>query len=158
MFIWISIVSNIDNMSNILTVQYYLPGIKQVSFAFLKDVYANRKKVLKKKQVDYISVPHFQELSVKRLWPDLKDDKEFNVFFNDEFPEQKVPNREFFMNILNTIYPDYLKNIMSHASKERYAVDGEAMKEKTIEADPEWIEELKNMPFKSSKSISQSFN
>ena len=55
------------------------------------------------------------------------------------------------MNILNTVYPDYLKSIMAHASKERYAVDGEVMKAKTIEADPEWIEELKNMPFKSSK-------
>ena len=136
MSIQISIVSNPRFKSKIVTVQYYLPGIKQVSFGFLKDVFANRKKVLKKKQVDYISVPHFQELSVKRLWPDLKADVEFNVFFNDDFPEEKVPNRDFFFNILNTIYPDYLKNIMAHASKERYAIDGEVMKPKTIEADP----------------------
>ena len=54
------------------------------------------------------------------------------------------------MNILNTVYPAYLKSIMAHASKERYAADGEVMKEKTIEATTEWEEELKNMPFKSS--------
>ena len=151
MSIQISTVSIAESKPNNFTVQYYLPGIKQVSFGFLKDVFANRKKVLKKKQVDYISVPHFQELSVKRLWPDLKADAEFNVYFNDDFPEDKVPNHDFFMNILNTIYPDYMKSIMAHASKERYAVDGEVMKAKTIEADPEWVEELKNMPFKSSK-------
>ena len=47
-----------------------------------------------------------------------------------------MPNRDFFFNILNTTYPDYLKNIMAHTSKERYAIDGEVMKLKTIEADP----------------------
>ena len=128
MSIQISIVGKYKFKSNNSTVQYYLPGIKQVSFGFLKDVFANRKRVLKKKQVDYISVPHFQELSVKRLWPDLKDDAEFNIYFNDEFPDEKVPNREFFMNMLNTIYPDYLRSIMAHANKERYAADGEVMK------------------------------
>ena len=102
--------------------------------------------------MDYISVPHFQELSVKRLWLDLKQDSKFNIYFNDEFPEEKVPNREYFYNILNTIYPDYLKSIMAHASKERYAVDGEVQKIHTIEATQEWEDELKNMPFKSSKS------
>ena len=42
------------------------------------------------------------------------------------------------MNILNTIFPDYLMKIMAHANKERYAVDGESMKTKTIEATAEW--------------------
>ena len=62
------------------------------------------------------------------------------------------------MNILNSVYPEYLKSIMAHASKERYAADGELMKEKTIEADPNWVEELKNMPFKSSKFILPNFD
>ena len=88
--------------------QYYLPRIKQVKFGFLKDLFANKKRLLKKKNIEYICVPHYQELSVKRLWPDLKDDATFNIFFDDDYAEFKVPNREYFFNILNTVYPGYL--------------------------------------------------
>ena len=35
----------------------------------------------KKKQVDYINVSHYEELSVKNLWGDLKVDASFNVYF-----------------------------------------------------------------------------
>ena len=34
--------------------------------------------MLKKKQVDYVHVSHYEELSVKNLWTDLKKDIKFN--------------------------------------------------------------------------------
>ena len=48
---------------------------------FLKGIFADEKKLFKKKEVDYIAVPHWDELSVKNLWADLKSDPVFNVYF-----------------------------------------------------------------------------
>ena len=48
---------------------------------FLRQVFADEKKLLKKKNVDFIHVPHWDELPVKNLWKDLKDDAGFNIYF-----------------------------------------------------------------------------
>jgi hypothetical protein len=73
--------------------------------------------MLKKKQVDYVHVSHYEELSVKNLWTDLKKDINFNVYFQDVYPKDKLPCRKYFFDILNTVYPDYLRQIMEHAAK-----------------------------------------
>ena len=73
--------------------------------------------MLKKKQVDYVHVSHYEELSVKNLWTDLKKDINFNVYFQDVYPKDKMPCRKYFFDILNTVYPDYLRQIMEHAAK-----------------------------------------
>ena len=111
------------------------------------------KTLLKKKDVDYIHVSHYEELAVKNLWGDLKEDKELNVYFPDELPKDRYPCREYFFNILNTLYPDYLQKIMAHAAKERYSAEGEEQQKHVIKATDEWYEALQAMPFKSSKTI-----
>ena len=87
----------------------------------------------------------------KNLWKDLKKDSNFNVYFHDEYPNDKGPNREYFFNILNTIYWEYLEQIIAHASKERFTAAGQANQEKTIIATDEWYQALHNMPYKSRK-------
>ena len=44
---------------------------------FLKQVFTNEKKLLKKKNVEQIKVPQYDELSVTQLWPQLQEDKQF---------------------------------------------------------------------------------
>ena len=100
--------------------QFYLPPKAQVNKDFLRQVFKNEKTLLKKKAVDYIHVSHYQELSVKNLWQTLKDDKLFNIYFQDEYPKDRMPCRKYFFDLLNTVYPVYLENIMKHAAKERY--------------------------------------
>ena len=85
-----------------------MPPKTQVNKDFLKQVFNDEKKLLKKKDVDYIHVSHYEELSVKNLWGDLKTDKNFMVYFQDEYPHARLPSRKYFFDILNTIYPDYL--------------------------------------------------
>ena len=91
----------------------------------MKLVLTGDKKLKKKKQVDYVHVSHYQELSVKNLWTDLKDDEQFKVYFCDEYPKDKMPARKYFFDILNTVYPFYLENIMQHAARERFCGGGE---------------------------------
>ena len=55
--------------------------MKQVNRDFLKDVFSDKKKLLKKNQVSYINVPAWDELAVKKLWPDMKQDKNMAVYF-----------------------------------------------------------------------------
>ena len=101
--------------------QYYLPPFSQVNKDFLRQVFKEEKKLLKKQQVSYIHVPKYDELSVKSLWPTFKDDLEFTSFFPETFAESKFPAREFFFNILNSVHGDYLAQVIAHANKERMA-------------------------------------
>ena len=58
-----------------------MPGYDQVNKDFMKDVLNGRKKLLKKQSVNYISVSAFLELSVNRLWPEMKNDPGLAPFF-----------------------------------------------------------------------------
>ena len=62
---------------------------------------------------------------MSKLWLDMKKDADFAIYFQDDYPNARGPCREYFFNILNTIYPEYLSKIMSHAAKERFAVEGQ---------------------------------
>ena len=53
---------------------------------FLKEVFSAKKHLFLKKEVNYIHVPHYDEISVKALWPDLKKDGEFMMYFPSVYP------------------------------------------------------------------------
>ena len=44
-------------------------------------MFTDEKKLMKKNTVNYIHVQAYDELSVKRLWEDLKGDERFSVYF-----------------------------------------------------------------------------
>ena len=79
---------------------------------------------MKKKAVDYVHVSHYQELSVKNLWKDMKDDVELMKYFQDDYADDKGPCRKYFFDILSTLYPEYLEQIMQHAATQRYTAEG----------------------------------
>ena len=137
--------------SNILLVQYYLPPKTQVNKDFLKQVFTDEKLLLKKKNVDYIDVPKYDELSVKNLWPSLAKDKKFVVFFPDNWAESKGPSRKYFFDILNTVHPEYLQQIVSHANEVRMSAGSELNKTHSIKITDEWNERLHSLPYLSCK-------
>ena len=49
----------------------------------MKDVLCGKKSLMKKADVVKITVPHYDELSVKALWPQLSKDAEFMQYFPD---------------------------------------------------------------------------
>ncbi len=90
----------------------------KVTKDFLRQVLTDEKKILKKKEIDFIHVPSWDELSCKRLWKISKRGCGLQKStFRTKYPNDKGPDREYFFNVLNTVYPDYLKKIMLHASK-----------------------------------------
>ena len=108
---------------------------------------AGKKQLLKKKQVSHINVTRYDELSVKSLFPQFKGDKEFLQYFPDTYPKNKGPPREYFFDILNTVHPEYLEQVMQHADEERYAASGAKQKAQSIKISQFWQEELSSMPY-----------
>ena len=106
---------------------------------------------MKKSDIKSIEVPHYEEISVKALYPEFKKDAEMMSYFPDKYPAGKAPPREYFFNILNTIHPEYLKEVLTHASRQRMTTDGETMKKESIKVSEFWAEQLDKMPYLSCK-------
>ena len=117
----------------------------------MKLVFTNMKLLYKKTQVNKIKVPAYDELSVKNLWPQLRDDPQFNQYFPDNFPANKAPSAQYFYDVLHTMYPDYLDKILKHAAKMRHTIQDEDQKLDAIKISDEWLMELQSMPFTSGK-------
>ena len=69
---------------------------------FLKDILAEEKFLLRQNQVKRIHVPLYDELSVKKLWPMLQSDETFMKYFPSKMAKGRVPDREYFFNLMNT--------------------------------------------------------
>ena len=57
------------------SVQLYVPPEYMMNKDFLKEVFAEEKDLLELKEVSWINVPLFDELSVISIWPMMKEDK-----------------------------------------------------------------------------------
>jgi hypothetical protein len=59
-------------------------------------------------QINFIIVPIYEELSVKKILDMVKNESEIISYLPDELLTKKIPEREYFFNILNTVYPGFL--------------------------------------------------
>ena len=72
---------------------------------FLKQVFANDKRLLKLSELRTVNVPKFDELSVKNVYPQIQEDKQVMKYFPDKYPNGRVADRIYMFNILITIRP-----------------------------------------------------
>ena len=91
---------------------------------FLRELLSGQKQLMKKAEVRAVQVPMYDELSVRRLWPEMRKDPIFLSYFPSKYPKDKGPPREYFFNVLNTLHPEYLQQLMGHANQERMAAGG----------------------------------
>ena len=94
-----------------------MPPIGHINKDFLKQIFDEEKVLLKKQAITTVHVSRYDELSVKSLYPQFKKDPDMMCFFPDKYPMNKGPPREYFFNVLNTVHPDYLQQIMDHANE-----------------------------------------
>ena len=120
---------------------------------FLKEVLSEKKKLLELNSVKRINVPKYDELSVLSFWPQMQQDEQFMHYFPTKFPKGRVPDREYFWNILNTLMPEYTKALIRHANEQRTTGGAMGRAQETIEVNEEWAEKLMALPFKSCKFI-----
>ena len=98
-------------------VQLYLPSDTMVNKDFLKQILAEEKELLPIKDVRFINVPMYDELSVKRLWPEMKNSPDFMKYFPDKLPKGRLPDRDYFFNVMNTVNGVYTEQLIKHANE-----------------------------------------
>ena len=84
-------------------VQLYVPPTNMINKDFLKKILKEEKKLLSLKEVKYVNVPRYDELSVKRFWPILREDNMLIKYMPDFLTEDKIPDRVYFWNVANTV-------------------------------------------------------
>ena len=84
---------------------------------FLKEVLSGKKKLYELNDVKRINVPKYDELSVLSFWPQMQKDDKFMQYFPTHFPKGRVPDREYFWNIMNTLMPEYTASLIKHANE-----------------------------------------
>ena len=80
----------------------YLPPEYMINKDFLKEVLTEEKYLLRLDQVKRVNVPLYDELSVIKLWPMLQSDETFMRYFPTKMAKGRVPDRDYFFNLLNT--------------------------------------------------------
>ena len=63
-----------------------------------------------------MNVPRYDELSVKKFWPILQSDETFMRHMPDPGAEARLPERNYFWNVANTVQHDYVQNVITHAN------------------------------------------
>ena len=129
------------------SVQLYLPPEYMMNKDFLKEVLAEDKALFKLDEVRRISVPLYDELSVANIWPMMKAEKKFMIYFPTKMAKNRLPYREYMFNILNTIQPAYLQTLIKHANDQRNSVSNEAIAKEAIEVSDDWWNALNAVPF-----------
>ena len=72
-----------------------------------------------------ISVPFFDELSVKNIWPHMQKAGNFMMFFPDKLPKGRLLVRRYFFNVLNKCNSECVPHLIQHANLQRHTIVGE---------------------------------
>ena len=127
--------------------QLYVPPEKMLNRDFIKQLLREDKKLLELRQVIQVSVPRYDELSVKKFWPLMHQDPAFMQYMPDPTPDGRLPDREYFWNVLNTLHTDYVQRLVEHANAQRMTVQQDGDGADAIEISEEWWNKLNAMPF-----------
>ena len=135
----------ISYMSNQL--QLYVPPEKMLNRDFMKQLLVEDKKLLELCKVIHCSVPRYDELSVKKFWPLMQKDAAFMVYMPDPTADGRLPERQYFWNVLNTLQTEYVQRLIEHANAQRMTVQEDADGADAIEISEEWWRKLNALPF-----------
>ena len=83
---------------------------------FLKAVFAGEKKLFALKDVRFCNIPLYDELSVVNIWPMVQEAGDVLAYFPRKLPKGRLPDREYFFNVLNTLNHEYVDSIVAHAN------------------------------------------
>ena len=124
-----------------------MPPYAMVTKDHLKHVLAGRKMLLKMSEVSFCNPPTYDELSVKGLYDKVVKQPGMALLFPNRYPKGRQCERAYMFNCWNTKHPHQVTAVIEHANKQRYAIDGEKVKQDTIIMTEHWRDELESMPF-----------
>ena len=123
-----------------------MPSYEMYTKDFAKQVLAGTKKLMKMKDVNFVSVKKYDELSVKGLYNDFLELEGMKEYFPDKYAAGRCCDRDFMFNIANTLHEDITQQIIKHAQTVRHATESETQKNESILMSEHWQNELASMP------------
>ena len=130
----------------------YLPSDTMYNKDFLRQVLAEDKDLFELKDVKFRIIPVYDELAVKKFWPMMKTDADFMKYFPDKLPNGRLPDRDYFWNVFNTLYEEYVTELVRNANEQRNTVKTQQEAEQVMQVTEDWWEKLNRVPFISCKS------
>ena len=113
----------------------------------LKDIFVGNKRFMKLRDVKFVTVPKYDELSVKALYHKLVSLPNMALYFPDKYAKGRQCDREYLFNIAQTLHPNVMEELIAYAHKHRHDIAGEKREQEAVLATPEWLDELKAMPY-----------
>ena len=83
---------------------------------------SGEKKLMPLSEVKLVTVPAYDELSVKNLYSHMTKIEEFMQYMPDKVPKQRTVSRCYFFNIMHSINPSYVQELIRHATAQRNAM------------------------------------
>ncbi len=127
--------------------QLYVPPEKMLNRDFMRQLLTEKKKLLELREVRFVQVPRYDELSVKTFWPLLHAEGGFMQYMPDPAEDGRLPAREYFWNVLNTLQPAYVQRLIQHANEQRMTAPEDGAGGEAIEITEEWWDKLTALPF-----------
>lgn len=120
---------------------------------FLRQILAEEKKLLALKDVKWIEVPKYDELSVNSIFDKFKADENLMAHIPDRLPKGRVPDRGYFFNVLHSLYPDFVAQMVRVAQDNRNKASATSHENSVIKVSDDWWKKLNEVPFTSCKYI-----
>ena len=118
---------------------------------FLRQVFVEKKLLLALDEVQWVTVPKYDELSVSNVMETLKHDENLLLYLPDNMPKGKTPDREYFFNVLNTLYPEYVQKMIKKSQENRMSAASSAHEDGVVHVSDEWWKKLNANPYFSCK-------
>ena len=113
---------------------------------YAKEIFAENKQLIKKKDVLFIDVPKYDELSVKGLYAKFMSLPLMDKYFPATYPKGRQCDRDYMFNIANTLNQDVVQELIEHAVKLRYDPTIGENKSESIMISDRWKDELASYP------------
>ena len=100
----------------------YCPSVRDMSTDFARKVLCGQKFLLKRNEVLWVDeVPRYKEINTKTIWQQAKTKPNILKYFPD-FKENKLPQKQYLFNVINTVEPNSMYNYIKKIKKKREAV------------------------------------
>ena len=90
-----------------------MPPEADINREFYKGILNGEKKLIKISAVMFINVPKLPELSVRKIIDQVKDKNTLLPYIPSNFDKKRTICREWFYNIINTVFPGWLGRLIS---------------------------------------------
>lgn len=82
---------------------------------YAKEIFSEQKQLIKKKNVMFIDVIKYDELSVKNLYNKLMALDNMLLYFPSTYPKGRQCDRDYLFNVANTLHPGIMQEYIDHA-------------------------------------------